>query len=294
MPRTNTLADGQLAATAGAILLGSANGGGAGVSVLLSNTAVTSETVVLTFKRSNGTARRIARAVLASGESLVVHNLQIEQDDTLLGQSTNASAVDYLITGEAEGTFSVFTLDASGKARATQTTSTTSTYTLDPSAAKTWDALQTNIVGTAANDDLAIVTGTFLTDSPTIQSGDSKAATTSRKLGIFFRVPPEYVSGGALTLRLNAGMKTTVSDTTATIDAQVVRNAAPTTDICATAAQSINSLTAADKDFTLTPTDCVPGDLLFIVVTVAIVDGATGTAVIGKLNTIQVLAAIVR
>ena len=38
-----------------------------------------------------------------------------------------------------------------------------------------------------------------------------------------FPVPPEYVAGQTITLRANAGMKTTVADGSAAIDFEVVR-----------------------------------------------------------------------
>jgi len=156
---------------------------------------------------------------------------------------------------------------------------------------RVWDALQTILPAAGANDDLGLLTNTYLTTAPTVESGDSKAATTSRYARFQFAVPEHYVAGQAITLRLNAGMKTTISDTSAAIDAFVVRTAAPTVDICATAAQSINSLTAANKDFTITPTDVVVGDILDVRVLISIVDGATATAVIGQLNSISLLMA---
>ena len=73
------------------------------------------------------------------------------------------------------------------------------------------------------------------------------------------------------------------------MDAQVARQAAPTVDICATNATTINSLTAANVDFTLTPTSVVPGDVLDVVLTVAYHDAASGTAVVGKINSIELL-----
>lgn len=153
---------------------------------------------------------------------------------------------------------------------------------------RVWDAPQTNLPGTSANDDLAIVYNTHLTGAPTIETSDLKAAgATTRYAWFEFAVPDNYVAGKAITLRVNAGMKTTVADTTATLDAEVVRQAAPSTDICATAAQSINSLTAADKDFTITATSVVPGELLMCRLAVAVNDAATGTAVIGQLNSIS-------
>lgn len=158
---------------------------------------------------------------------------------------------------------------------------------------RVWDSPGTNaVVATGANDDLAIVYNTFLTEGPSIETGDVKNGNSARKIGFQFAVPPEYVAGQTLTLRIHAGMKTTVAGTSCTVDAQVARSADPTVDICATAAQSINSLTAADKDFTLTPTDVVPGDLLDVVLTITYVDAVNGTAVIGKIYSVTILADI--
>lgn len=144
-------------------------------------------------------------------------------------------------------------------------------------------ALQTPI-GTATTSILGLIDNTYLTGAPSAETTDLKAATASPKGRFLFAVPPNYSAGTSLTVTLNAGMKTTVSDTTATIDVQCVRQAAPTVDICATDAQSINSLTASNIAFTLTGTNVIPGDILDIMVTVAILDSATATAVIGKLN----------
>lgn len=180
-----------------------------------------------------------------------------------------------------------------GILRAALATDASSPYGIPLESGHVWDARSTNIVATTgANDDLALVTGTFLTTPKLIQSGDSKAASTTRKVGYSWAVPAEYRTAAAIAIAINCGMVTTVSDTSATIDVQVVRTAAPTVDICETAAQSINSLTAATKTFTLTPTNVVPGDIFDIVVTIAIVDSATATAVIGSINTITVLASI--
>lgn len=151
---------------------------------------------------------------------------------------------------------------------------------------KIWDALHTNVPGTPANDDLGLVTGTLATDAPTVQTGDSKAASTTRYAGFEVVIPPEYVAGESAEVVINAGMKTTVADTSADLDLEVYREAAPTVDICGTAQQSINSLTAANKTFNLTSTNLVPGDVLLCRVKLAIVDTATVTAVIGKINSI--------
>lgn len=162
-------------------------------------------------------------------------------------------------------------------------------YPITFDAYRVWDAPQTVIPGTPANDDLGLIDNTFGAAAPTIETGDVKTTTVTRKTRFQFAVPVEYVAGQTITARINAGMKTTISDGTATVDVECVRQAAADTDICATAAQSINNLVAADKDFTITPTDVVPGDILDVVLSVAIADTATGTAVIGQINTVELL-----
>ncbi len=93
-----------------------------------------------------------------------------------------------------------------------------------------------------------------------------------------------------MTLRINAGMDTQVAGTSATLDVECVDPGAPTTDICATGAQSINSLVAANKDFTLTPTNIAPGDLLDIRLTGLATDTVDSAAVYMKINSVTLLA----
>lgn len=150
------------------------------------------------------------------------------------------------------------------------------------------DAIATNLPGTAANDDLGLYGNTFGTGSPSIESGDLKAAgATSRYARFQFALPPEYDDGQTVVLRAHAGMNTTVADTTATLDVECYKSdteAGIGSDLCATGAQSINSLTFADYDFTITASGLVSGDVLDIRLTMAINDGATGTAVIGEIG----------
>lgn len=144
---------------------------------------------------------------------------------------------------------------------------------------RTWDALQTNLPGTATADDLAIITGTAGTDAPEIQAGDVKTLTGSRKAGFLLEIPDNWEDGQSLEVRINAGMETTVADGSCTVDLQAWAYNDPTTDVVSTAAQSINSLTPADKDFALTVTGLDPSEWLYCVITIAYVDTATGTAV---------------
>jgi hypothetical protein len=151
--------------------------------------------------------------------------------------------------------------------------------------ARVWDAFQTNLPGTPATDDLGLIGGTFGTNAPSIQTGDLKAAgATTRYARFQVNLPPEYVAGQTVTLRFAAGMITTIADASATLDVECHLSDEDDTvsaDLYVGAAQSINSLTFADKDFTITPATLSPGDMLDVRIAIAVNDAATGTAVIG-------------
>lgn len=158
---------------------------------------------------------------------------------------------------------------------------------------RVWDSGA--LLGTAGTDDLGIVMGTFGTDVATVQAGDLKAAgATTRYALTHVALPDYYDDGQTVTVRLLAGMQTNVADTSCTIDVEAYEvddDGTPTADgdLCATAATTMNSLTAANKDFTITATNLVAGDILEIRVTIACNDGATGTAVTPTLYKASVL-----
>jgi len=158
------------------------------------------------------------------------------------------------------------------------------------------DAVQTNL-GTAASDDLGLIGGTFGTGVPSIQTGDLKAAgATTRYARCTIPMPVEYDAAADVVLRFNAGMITTVSDTTSTIDVEAYLSdkaaAVDGADLITTSATTINSLTYANKDFTVTSSSLEAGDLLDVRVAIAINDGATGTAVIGAIGAAYLLCDI--
>lgn len=152
------------------------------------------------------------------------------------------------------------------------------------------DAFQTAL-GSAANDDLGITAGTLGTGVPYLTAGDCKAANVTRYARAVVRIPDNYVAGETVRLVAHAGMLTTVSDGTATIDFQAYKVGTGTLvsggDIVATAATSINSLTFADVTFTVTSTTLNPGDELDIRVAIACTDTATVTAVTPAIQTIR-------
>lgn len=167
-------------------------------------------------------------------------------------------------------------------------------YPVDLASLRTWDAAATTLPATPATDDLGLVTGTFGTDALTVQTGDLKAAgATSRKARLALRVPANYDDGQTIQVRIRAGMLTTEADTSATVDLEAYLpdgDGVVGSDLCATDAISINSLTIADRDFTITASGVDPGSLLECVVTVAVNDGATGTAVTGVVTAVTLLA----
>lgn len=229
-------------------------------SISIYNGDTAAVTVTLSHVTNAGTTKTLTAKTLAVGDTLVI-------DDNGL-----------VVT------------DSSGQVRSTQGATQVVADGIDLASGRNFDATTWTVLGAtpASADDFGLTAGTFLTSDPTLRSSDAKATTVTSKVRYAYTVPSTYVSGEAITLRAKAGMVTTVSDTTATIDAQVVRRGAPTVDICATSATTINSLTSADVDFVLTPTNVVPGDVLDIVMTTAVTDGATGTAVIAELRQLSI------
>jgi hypothetical protein len=148
---------------------------------------------------------------------------------------------------------------------------------------RVWDAAQTNLPGTAAADDLALITGTWGTNPLRIQAGDLKAAgATTRRAIVEVPLPECYVAAETVQFIISAGMTTTVADTSCTVDLEVYKRdkiGGISADLCATAATTMNSLTFADKTFTITSTALSAGDVLDVRLSIACTDGATGTAV---------------
>ena len=161
---------------------------------------------------------------------------------------------------------------------------------------RVWDAYQTNLPGTAATDDLALIGGTFGTAPPTISAGDLKAAgATTRYARFQIQLPECYDSGETITLAIYAGMVTTIADTSCTVDVQcykIDKAAGIGSDLCATAATTINSLVFASKSFTITPSGLVAGDVFDVRIAIACTDAATGTAVTPTIAAIDLVCDI--
>lgn len=157
------------------------------------------------------------------------------------------------------------------------------------------DALHTLLPGTPAGDDLGLI-GDFGVDAPRISAGDLKSAgATTRYARACVELPPEYIDGDSVAIRVSAGMADNVADNTATVDVEVHKldgEGGVGSDICATAAQDINSTTFSDYDFTITPTGLSAGDQLDVRLAVAVNDAASGDPVTGIIASVQRLCDI--
>jgi hypothetical protein len=139
---------------------------------------------------------------------------------------------------------------------------------------------------------MALITGTPGTNAPTLQGVDFGGTTSDECCAFLFALPPDYIAGETVTVRAHAGMLTTISDGTATLDCICYSDDGDGTvsaDICATVATDINSLTLADIDFTITPTGLTPGALLQIKLAFAGSDTTNAGAMIPTITKVSVL-----
>ena len=138
--------------------------------------------------------------------------------------------------------------------------------------------------------------GTFGTSPPVVSAGDCKAlGATSRYARFMVELPECYEAGETVTLSLSAGVVTTVASVSCTVDVECYeldKIGGIGSDLCATAATTINSLVFAAKSFTITSSGLVAGDVLDIRITIAVNDAATVTAVTPTIAAIDLLCDI--
>jgi hypothetical protein len=158
--------------------------------------------------------------------------------------------------------------------------------------ARTWDSVATNLPAAATSDDLGLVSGTWGTNPARITAGNVKAlGPTTRRLYLAIPIPANYEDGQTIQLQIRAKMETTVADVSCTLDAEAYVGADGVlgSDLVTTAAQSMNSLTAAAYTFTINATGVDPGDLLEVRLSIASNDAATATDVTPAIYSIALL-----
>lgn len=168
-------------------------------------------------------------------------------------------------------------------------------YAIDLAACRIHDNYGVILPNAGATDDLGLVGGTLGTSAPSLQTEDLKTAgATLNYARVQVTLPPEYVAGETVKIRIVGGMKTTVADTTAFADVQCYENEEDDTvsaDLCTTAQTTINALIASPTtvDFVITAATLSPGTVLDVRVATNVTDAAESTAVIGCITKISLL-----
>jgi hypothetical protein len=95
------IANGQLAATSTALAASSVPTSSDLFTLVLRNTSGSlTETITITVtKTSSGTARKYPQIVLLPNESAIMRNIPMESGDTIKGQASDATTVDFVLTG---------------------------------------------------------------------------------------------------------------------------------------------------------------------------------------------------
>jgi hypothetical protein len=151
------------------------------------------------------------------------------------------------------------------------------------------------LYGKETAKELSIVRGSVGTNAISLQTEDlQKKAAQTRVARFSVTLPPTYVAGQTLKIRVKGGMITTIADGSCTADVNCYLNDEDNTvsaDLCTTTATSINALiaTPTETDFTITATTLSPGDVLDVQVSVICTDTATATAVIGCISKVALL-----
>jgi len=229
--------------------------------------------------------------------------------DVYRGLKVNVTSTDvtgwdnvYMIDALDDAT-SVFNVTQAGAGYFASSVAVVSqTIGIDFASMRVFDNPAALLPAAGAADDLGFVIGTPGTNAASLQTEDLKAEggnPTLNKAMFYWVVPASYSAGATVNIVANAGMITTIADDAVTLDLTCwvpdYANADGTvsSDLIGTAAQSINSLTFADKTFVLD--DDVSGHVLAagsVVQCIAITstsDGATGTAVIAAIRKIDVV-----
>ena len=203
-----------------------------------------------------------------------------------LAQTTNG---DLLVLGNLTFTGSL----GSSLARTNLAIESQSVYPVPWTFMRKYAAFDTNLPGTSSGSDLALVGGTFGTNTPSIQTSDLHAAgATTRYARFNFQLPPEYVAGAGVSVRVHAGMLNNAADTTATVNVETYksdRERGLGSNLSTGGAVTINSTTLADKTFTVTSTSLSPGDTLDIRITIAVNDAAGASSVIACIGEVAML-----
>lgn len=234
----------------------------------------------------------VLKLISGTGARTLNSALQSDVGDEVLVVSSVASATVNSVT-ITDGGYLVFrvTLDASGVRQWTLVASNNTEAYLERAVLtaipletfRVHDNYTANLPSVAADDDdLELLSPTIGTTAPAITATVSNATVTKEAI-VAAVVPTDYVAGTAISIVI-PWLRTDAATTSATLDLTAFRAAAPTVDICATAAQDINAAASGTATFVLTPTDVVPGEQILLNLLVAVVDATTSLHVLSSVN----------
>ncbi|HEY4263391.1 MAG TPA: hypothetical protein VGM98_24725 [Schlesneria sp.] len=139
-------------------------------------------------------------------------------------------------------------------------------------------------LGTAAGTPagaFGLTVGTFGTNSPKIVGEAASGNSKTNKMRRLYSLPVEYKAGGNITVRVKCQEAVGAAQISTTVDMSVYKAdkaAGIGSDICAANAQDV-TVSAANCDFSITPTGLVAGDVLDIEINIVTNDtgGSHGT-----------------
>lgn len=198
----------------------------------------------------------------------------------------------YTARGEIDVSNGTLTLKDDQIARAKLTREDLAEVAIPLHQARVHDNLTALLPQTAATDDLAFIEGTWTSDAPTIQTSDADNTTVTQKCRFIIPITNDYIEGETITVRVRAGMLTTIASASATLDLEAYvwdGDGSVGSDLGVDGAKDINSLTIAAKDFPINATSIVHGDVLDMVLTIAITDASAGSANTGVISKVAIL-----
>jgi hypothetical protein len=135
------------------------------------------------------------------------------------------------------------------------------------------------------------VGGTIGTHCPLVKSTTASGTTVTQKARFTCYLPAEYVSGGAVKIRLRAKVEV-AANVSNTLDVSAYEtDGTLSADLVTTAAQALTT-SFADYDFVVTSTSLVAGDELDVLITLAANDTGATNACILNLSNIKVYCAV--
>lgn len=136
-----------------------------------------------------------------------------------------------------------------------------------------------------------ITYGTHGSAAPLVVGEAASGNTKTDKARFSYPLPPEYVSGESVILRVRCKEAIGAATVSTSIDCECYetdKDGGVGSDICATAAQDVTT-SYGNKDFTITPTDLVAGDMLDIELTGVTTDTGGTVGTILTMSSIELL-----